>query len=554
MYYTGYAMRLQAFFIDFQQKLHTMPDFYTFCINRYCAIEPLSHIIELFLYTYFARERNGGFILTHDLAIINTFVLYIGFMMAIGVYYYRRTRNMSDYFLGNRKLGAWVTSLSAEASDMSGWMLMGVPGYAYLAGLNAGWIAVGIAIGTWANWHFVAARLRKYTELANNSLTLPEFLQNRYHDKSGLLRIVPAIFILIFFVIYTSSGFVSAGRLFETVFGIPYQYAIFVGAGSVVFYTLVGGFLAVSRTDFIQGVMMFFAILVVPICGAMQCGGFESTVAAISQVQSTMLEPLTKPDGSMMNAIELISLLAWGIGYFGQPHILVRFMAIRTSKEVNQATHIAMTWVILSLAAAVAVGMVGRVYLTTPLEGTASETVFLVMTNELFPPIATGLILSAVLAAIMSTASSQLLVAASAFAQDFYRTLLRKDAEQKELVWISRASVLVIASLAIFLGLNPNNFILDMVSYAWAGFGAAFGPALLMSLFWRHTTKYGVLAGIIVGGVTVLVWKQYAFLGLYEIVPGFVFSALAIWIVSWLDRVPEASILETFDKVGKSKI
>ena len=469
--------------------------------------------------------------MTHDLAIINTFVLYIGFMMAIGVYYYRRTRNMSDYFLGNRKLGAWVTSLSAEASDMSGWMLMGVPGYAYLAGLNAGWIAIGIAIGTWANWHFVAARLRKYTELANNSLTLPEFLQNRFHDKSGLLRIVPAIFILIFFVIYTSSGFVSAGRLFETVLGIPYEYAIFIGAGSVVFYTLVGGFLAVSRTDFIQGVMMFFAILVVPIC-----------------------EPLTKPDGSTMNAIELISLLAWGIGYFGQPHILVRFMAIRTSKEVKQATHIAMTWVILSLAAAVAVGMVGRVYLTTPLEGTASETVFLVMTNELFPPIATGLILSAVLAAIMSTASSQLLVAASAFAQDFYRTLLRKDAEQKELVWISRASVLVIASLAIFLGLNPNNFILDMVSYAWAGFGAAFGPALLMSLFWRHTTKYGVLVGIIVGGVTVLVWKQYALFGLYEIVPGFLFSTIAIWAVSWLDRVPEASILETFDKVGKSKI
>lgn len=286
----------------------------------------------------------------------------------------------------------------------------------------------------------------------------------------------------------------------------------------------------------------------------MQCGGFESTVTAIQHVQSTMLEPLTKPDGSTMNAIELISLLAWGIGYFGQPHILVRFMAIRTSKEVKQATHIAMTWVILSLAAAVAVGMVGRVYLTTPLEGTASETVFLVMTNELFPPIATGLILSAVLAAIMSTASSQLLVAASAFAQDFYRTLLRKDAEQKELVWISRASVLVIASLAIFLGLNPNNFILDMVSYAWAGFGAAFGPALLMSLFWRHTTKYGVLVGIIVGGVTVLVWKQYALFGLYEIVPGFLFSTIAIWAVSWLDRVPEASILETFDKVGKSKI
>ena len=492
--------------------------------------------------------------MTHDLTIINTFVLYIGIMMAIGVYYYRRTRNMSDYFLGNRKLGAWVTSLSAEASDMSGWMLMGVPGFAYLAGLNAGWIAVGIAIGTWANWHFVAARLRKYTELADNALTLPEFLQNRYHDTTNLLRIVPAIFILIFFVIYTASGFVSAGRLFETVFGIPYEYAIFIGAGSVIFYTLVGGFLAVARTDFIQGIMMFFAILVVPICGTMASGGFERTLAEIASVQASMLQPLTKPDGSTLGAIELISLLAWGIGYFGQPHILVRFMAIRTSKEIKQATHIAMTWVVLSLAAAVAVGMVGRVYLTEPLTGTASETVFLVMTNELFPPIAAGLILSAVLAAIMSTASSQLLVAASAFAQDFYRTLIHKDAEQSELVWISRASVLVIASLAIFLGFNPNSFILDMVSYAWAGFGAAFGPAILMSLFWKRTTRNGVIAGIIVGGVTVLVWKQFALFGLYEIVPGFLLSLLAIYGISLLGEPPAQDIQETFDAVGKSRI
>ncbi|MCI7055478.1 MAG: sodium/proline symporter PutP [Selenomonas bovis] len=492
--------------------------------------------------------------MTHDLTIINTFVLYIGIMMAIGVYYYRRTRNMSDYFLGNRKLGAWVTSLSAEASDMSGWMLMGVPGFAYLAGLNAGWIAVGIAIGTWANWHFVAARLRKYTELADNALTLPEFLQNRYHDTTNLLRIVPAIFILIFFVIYTASGFVSAGRLFETVFGIPYEYAIFIGAGSVIFYTLVGGFLAVARTDFIQGIMMFFAILVVPICGTMASGGFERTLAEIGSVQASMLQPLTKPDGSTLGAIELISLLAWGIGYFGQPHILVRFMAIRTSGEIRRATHIAMTWVVLSLAAAVAVGMVGRVYLTEPLTGTASETVFLVMTNELFPPIAAGLILSAVLAAIMSTASSQLLVAASAFAQDFYRTLIHKDAEQSELVWISRASVLVIASLAVFLGFNPNSFILDMVSYAWAGFGAAFGPAILMSLFWKRTTRNGVIAGIIVGGVTVLVWKQFALFGLYEIVPGFVLSLLAIYGISLLGEPPAQDIQETFDAVGKSRI
>lgn len=492
--------------------------------------------------------------MTRDIAIINTFVVYIGLMMAIGIYYYRRTRNMSDYFLGNRKLGAWVTSMSAEASDMSGWMLMGVPGFAYLAGLNAGWIAVGIAIGTWANWRFVAAKLRIYTELAHNSLTLPEFLENRFEDKSGLLRMIPAVFILIFFIIYTSSGFVSAGRLFETVFGIPYEYAIFIGAGSVVFYTLIGGFLAVSRTDFIQGVMMFFAILVVPITAGMEMGGFTATVSAIDQVQHSMLEPLTKPDGTTLGVIELISLLAWGIGYFGQPHILVRFMAVSSSKELKQATRIAMTWVILSLAAAVAVGMVGRVFLTTPLDGTESETVFLVMTNILFPPVVAGMILSAVLAAIMSTASSQLLVAASAFAQDFYRTLIRKEANQKELVWISRASVLVIAALAILLGLNPNSFILDMVSYAWAGFGAAFGPAILMSLFWRRTTRNGVLTGIVVGGVTVLVWKQFALFGLYEIVPGFLFSLLAIYVVSKFDREPDAAVTRTFDAVGESKI
>lgn len=492
--------------------------------------------------------------MTHDIAIINTFILYIGLMMAIGVYYYRRTRNMSDYFLGNRKLGAWVTSLSAEASDMSGWMLMGVPGFAYLAGLNAGWIAVGIALGTWANWHFLASRLRKYTELAHNSLTLPEFLENRFEDKSGLLRLIPAIFILIFFVIYTSSGFVSAGRLFETVFGMNYQYAVFIGAGSVVFYTLIGGFLAVSRTDFIQGVMMFFAILVVPITAGMENGGFVATVTAIENIQGSMLEPFTKPDGSTLGVIELISLLAWGIGYFGQPHILVRFMAISSSKEIKTATHIAMTWVVISLAAAVAVGMVGRVFLTTPLIGTESETVFLVMTNSMFPPVVTGLIISAVLAAIMSTASSQLLVAASAFARDFYHTVIRKDSDEKELVWISRASVLVIASLAVFLALNPNSFILDMVSYAWAGFGAAFGPAILMSLFWRRTTRNGVLTGIIVGGVTVLVWKQFAWFGLYEIVPGFILSIIAIYVVSRLDKMPAKIITDTFDAVGKSNI
>ena len=444
-------------------------------------------------------------------------------MMGIGVYYYRRTRNMSDYFLGNRKLGAWVTSMSAEASDMSGWMLMGVPGFAYVAGLNAGWIALGIILGTWANWHFIAARLRVYTEAANNSLTLPDFFENRFQSTTGALRVVPAIFILIFFILYTSSGFVAAGRLFETIFSLPYVPSLLLGAGVVVFYTLVGGFLAVSRTDFIQGVMMFFAILVVPVGAALMLGGFTATAKILYAAHPSFFAPLTKPDGSTLGLIEFVSLMAW---------------------------------VVISLGAALLVGMVGAVYLRTPLTGTAAETVFLVMAGELFPPIAAGLILAAVLAAIMSTASAQLLVAASAFAQDIYRRSFRPTARQEELVWVSRLSVLAIAAGAIYLGLSPDNFILDMVAYAWAGFGAAFGPALLMCLFWRRTTERGVLAGIVTGGVTVLVWKQLALFGLYEIVPGFFFSLLAIYVVSVLDAAPPAAVTEIFDRVdaGENRV
>ncbi len=490
----------------------------------------------------------------NNIDIILAFAVYLGLMMAIGVYYYRRTRNMADYILGNRKLGAWVTSMSAEASDMSGWMLMGLPGYAYLSGLSAGWIALGLALGTFANWRFVAARLRKYTEIASDSLTMPDFFQNRFHDHSNLLRIIPAIFILIFFIIYTSSGFIAGGKLFETVFGIPYIYAMLLGAFVVVFYTLIGGFLAVCWTDFIQGVMMFFAILIVPMAAIYSIGGVSTTFTALYTIDPQYFNPFTKADGSMLSFVELISLLGWGLGYFGQPHILVRFMAITSSAEIKQATRIAMTWVVLSLAAAVLVGMVGRVYLTTALAGSDSETVFLIMTNLLFSPFAAGLVLSAVLAAIMSTASSQLLVAASAFAQDFYKALFRKHCGQKELLWVSRISVLAITAISIFIGLDPDNFILEIVAYAWAGFGAAFGPALLASLFWRRATRNGILAGIITGGLTVLIWKQFAFFGLYEIVPGFVFSLLAIYIVSKLDQEPPAAVTEMFDTVEHSKI
>lgn len=488
-----------------------------------------------------------------NIHIILSFALYLSLMMMIGIYFYRRTRNMSDYILGNRKLGAWVTSLSAEASDMSGWMLMGLPGYAYVAGLSAGWIALGLALGTYANWRFVAARLRKYTELANDSLTMPDFFQNRFHDTSMILRIIPAIFILIFFIIYTSSGFVAGGKLFNTIFGIPYEYALLLGAFVVVFYTFIGGFLAVCWTDFIQGIMMFFAIIIVPVTAAVTLGGFTPTFTALDIINPEYFNPFSNPNGTTMSFIEIISLLAWGLGYFGQPHILVRFMAIRSSAEIKQATRIAMTWVAFSLAASVLVGMIGKVFLTSELTGSDVEKVFMVMTNTLFSPFYAGLILSAVLAAIMSTASAQLLVAASAFSQDFYKAVIRKTASDKELVWTSRIAVVSISALAVILGLNPNNLILDMVAYAWAGFGAAFGPALLFSLFWRHTTRNGVLAGIITGGLTVLIWKQFAWFGLYEIVPGFLLSAATVYFVSKTGQ-PSKETLAVFDSVKGSKI
>ncbi|MCR5175319.1 MAG: sodium/proline symporter PutP [Anaerovibrio sp.] len=475
-------------------------------------------------------------------------------MMFIGLYYYKRTSNMDDYIIGNRKLGAWVTSLSAEASDMSGWMLMGLPGAAYLAGLNAGWIAVGLALGTYANWKFIAARLRKYTEIANNSLTLPDFFQHRYHDTGNVLRIAPAIFIIIFFVIYTASGFVSGGKLFSTLFGLDYTTAVMIGAFVVVFYTLTGGFMAVCWTDFIQGVMMFFAIIIVPAAAVYSLGGISNTATAVNIINPTFFNPFLGPDGSTVSFIEFISLIGWGLGYFGQPHILVRFMAIKSSNELHRAMHIAMVWVIISLAAAVGVGIVGSVFLTEKLTGPQVETVFLVMTEQLFTPFVGGIILSAVLAAIMSTASSQLLVAASAFSQDFYRSVIRKSAGQNELIWVSRTAVLIISAMAISIAMNPTSFILDMVSYAWAGFGAAFGPALIMSLFWRRATRNGILAGITVGGLTVLIWKQFAFFGLYEIIPGFAFSLLAIYLVSIMDKTPPEEVTNMFDSVKGADI
>lgn len=494
--------------------------------------------------------------MSHDFGIFVAFALYLGGMLGIGVKFSKANQNVSDYILGGRGLNKWVTSMSAEASDMSGWMLLGLPGYAYVAGAQASWIALGLILGTYANWKFIAKRLRNYTQIANDSLTLPDYLENRFRDTSKVLRIVSAVFILIFFLIYTSSGFVASGKLFNTVFGIPYFWSMIIGAAVVVCYTFMGGFMAVCWTDFCQGVLMFFAILIVPITGMFLMGGPAHTFSSLGHINHELLNPFMNTDGTMISLISIVSLLAWGLGYFGQPHILVRFMAIRSAEEIKPARHIAMVWVVLSLAAAVLVGMVGRVYLPKPLVGAASETVFMVMTNDIFVSFIAGVILSAILAAIMSTASSQLLVTASAISQDFYKALIRKNASERELVLVSRWTVVGVAVVACFLAVNPNNLVLTLVAYAWAGFGAAFGPTLVMSLFWKRMTKSGALAGIIVGGITVLVWKQLAPYGgifaLYEIVPGFVASLLAITVVSLLSKAPAKEITDEFEAVNQA--
>lgn len=482
-----------------------------------------------------------------DWRVLAAFALYLGVMVYIGVYYYRKSHQLSDYILGNRSLGPWVTGLSAEASDMSGWMLMGLPGLAYVSGLPAIWMAIGLVLGTWANWVLVSKRLRNYTELANDSLTIPDFLNNRFRDTSHMLNLVSAIFTFIFFMVYTSSGFVAGGKLFETVFGLDYFWSLLITAGVVVAYTFLGGFMAVSWTDFIQGVMMFLAIITVPAVGMMVLGGVDATWLRMQQEIPQHFILFDPAIGTASTVIMLLSTLGWGLGYFGQPHILVRFMAINDSKELKKATNIAMGWVVISLAAAVIMGLVGRVLLDPVLQGADAERVFLVMSRQLFTPFVGGLILSAVLAAIMSTSSAQLLVTSATISKDLYKNFIHRNASEKELVFISRTTVLAVAALAIILALNPNSYILNIVAYAWAGFGSVFGPVVVMSLFWRRMTRNGALAGMLVGGITVLVWKQFAWWGLYEIVPGFLLGMLAIVLVSWLDQPPAKEITDDFD-------
>ena len=476
-----------------------------------------------------------------------TFVVYLAGMLAIGIFAYYRTGNLSDYLLGGRRLSSFTAALSAGASDMSGWLLLGLPGYAYAKGYEAGWIALGLLIGTYVNWRFIAARLRIYTAALGDSITLSEYFENRFNDRSRILRIVTAFFILVFFLFYTSSGLVAGGKLFESVFGLPYLWAVLAGALAVIIYTFLGGFMAVCWTDCVQGLLMLLALVIVPAIAIAGQGGWGRAAEAMRAVNPEMLTPF-KVSGGLL---AIVSLMAWGLGYFGQPHILARFMAIRSSNDIPRARTIAMSWVFIGMAGALVVGFSGVGALATPLSGADTEKVFILLVQSLLHPVPAGICLAAILAAIMSTADSQLLVASSALTEDFYKPFIRKRASQKELVWVGRLTVVLIAIIAFALAMNPDNKVLDLVAFAWGGFGAAFGPAIIMSLFWKRMTKAGAFAGILTGGVTVFIWGKLlkgGLFDLYEIVPGFMLSLAAIVIASLLSKPPDT--VEKLEKAG----
>ncbi len=477
----------------------------------------------------------------NNVAITASLVVYMAVCLLLGALAYRRTDSLGDFILGGRKLGSWVTALSAQASDMSGWLLMGLPGLAYLSGFDSIWLIGGLVVGTWANWRFIAARLRARTELLSDSLTLPDYFERRFGDRSRLLRTLSALFILVFFAFYTSAGFVAAGKLFESLFGLPYVESMFWGSIVMLVYTFFGGFLAVSWSDVLQGSLMFFALLLVGTMGVHLAGGVDASLVALEAKNPALLDPFIGDGGAALGWIGILSLLGWGLGYAGQPHILARFMAIRRVEEMHTARRVAMGWVVVVLVSAAVVGMTGLLVLDRPLAGADSEKVFIFMATQLFHPVIAGICLSGILAAVMSTASAQLLVSSSAFAEDFYRGLVRPQAGKRELLWVGRAAVLAIAVVAFLLGLDPESKVLLLVSWAWAGFGAAFGPAIILSLYWERMTRNGALAGIVVGGLTVIVWPQldgatgWEIFQLYELVPGFILSWLAVWTVSAFD-------------------
>jgi sodium/proline symporter len=473
-------------------------------------------------------------------------IVYMALMLFIGWYAYRRTANLTDYMLGGRSLGPAVTALSAGAADMSGWLLMGLPGVIYTSGLVEGWMAIGLTIGAYLNWLIVAPRLRTYTQVSSNSITIPSYLDSRLKDNSKILRIASGAIILIFFTFYVSSGMVAGGVFFESSFDLDYHTGLIIVTLVVVAYTLFGGFLAVSYTDFIQGLIMFFALLLVPIAGIFLTGGFSKTAETIREVDPNMLSFV-----SGASAAGVISALAWGLGYFGQPHIIVRFMAIKSVKETKQARRIGIGWMLLSLIGAGATALIGIAYFrqNPGASLTDSEAVFIDLGQIIFHPFIAGIMLAAILAAVMSTISSQLIVTSSALVEDLYKAVIKSDASDKRYVFLGRMSVLAVSIISLLLAWAKNDTILKLVSFAWAGFGASFGPIILLTLYWRKITVAGALSGMITGAVTVIIWGNTALSDtLYEIVPGFIINTIVTIIVSLFTYKPNKAIEQEFDE------
>lgn len=500
-------------------------------------------------------------------AILCAFAVYLLAMVGIGIWCMKQTTGADDFFLGGRGLSGPVAALSAQASDMSGWLLMGLPGSVYALGTGQAWIAVGLGLGTIANWLIVSRPLRAYTIVANNSLTLPEFFGNRYHDEKKILLGISSVVIVVFFLVYTASAFASGGKLFSTVFGIDYHVSLFIGAGVILVYTFMGGFLAVCTTDFVQGMMMLIAIFIVPIVAWGYVGGDFSNLLVQSGVDSAHYMSLTYNGDHPITAIEIISNIAWGLGYCGMPHILVRFMAVKNERELRKSARIGISWVIVSLVLAVLIGLIGRAFLYPEILGetagsASAESVFIEMIQRLFTenihlPFIGGLFICGVLAAIMSTADSQLLVCSSSVSSDIYQNILKPDADDKTVLNVARITTLAVAVIAFFIAWDPNNSVMDLVSDAWAGLGAAFGPLVIMSLFWKRTNLQGAVAGLLSGAITVIIWDYIPLVGgqtlgdatgLYSLAIGFVLSLAFIVVVSLCTKAPDAAILEEFER------
>lgn len=515
---------------------------------------------------------------TNDIFVLLAIILYFVVVLAVGFSYAKRSNSSTDeYYIGGRKIGPWFTALSAEASDMSGYLLMGIPGLAYFYGASeAMWTCIGLAVGTYLNWLFVAKRLRRYSEKVG-AITLPSYFSNRFHDKKNVLSTIAALIILLFFCVYTGSCFVTCGKLFHTLFGVDYVAMMIFGAVVVFAYTLVGGYLSVVATDFIQGCLMFFALAVVMVGSVASVGGVENTVAFLQNIPgyldgTALTTPLLDSSTgeqlsegglplfgqpSEYGVITIVSTLAWGLGYFGMPQVLIRFFSIRSAEEVRQSRIIAIVWVVISMACALFIGFVGRVMLPTYFTtNAAAENVFIVIAQMILPAFMCGVVVSGILAASMSSASSYLLITGSSVAENIFRGVFKRNASDREVMLVSRITLAVVLVVGILIAIDENSVIFKVVSYAWAGLGASFGPLMLCSLYWRRTNRQGAIAGMLGGAITVVVWHNFikplgGVLGIYELLPAFLVSLVCIFVVSKLTSEPSAEMYEEFDTYNK---